>query len=143
MTGLGAAPADAPARIGILAGAGDFPLLIAGAARSSGVEVIGIGIKGFASPDLEKCCDRTCWVELGQATQILNLLKRNDVTAVTLAGRVPHSTIFQYRHFDLRAVKMLARAVTRRADALLGTVTQELEGEGIRRASTPRCSSKA
>jgi UDP-2,3-diacylglucosamine hydrolase len=48
-----------------------------------------------------------------------------------MAGRVPHNSIFQYRHFDARALKLIAKAVNRKADTLLGAVTAELEREGI------------
>lgn len=121
-----------PGRIGIIAGQGDFPLLIARAARAAGIEVVALAISGFASPEIDTAADRTEWVELGQVGRTLAILRENDVTAVAMAGRVPHASIFQYRHFDVRAMKLLAKAVTRKADALLGVVTQELEAEGIR-----------
>ena len=123
---------DLPDRIGIIAGQGDFPLLIAKAARESGIEVVAVAISGFASPEIDAIASRTEWVELGQVGRTLAVLRENDVTAVAMAGRVPHASIFQYRHFDVRAMKLLAKAVTRKADALLGVVTQELEAEGIR-----------
>ena len=118
-------------RIGLIAGEGDFPILIARAARAANVAVTVIAITGFASPDLEQEADGTHWVELGQVSKVLTILKEHNIQAVTMAGRVPHSSIFQYRHFDARAVKMLARALNRKADSLLGVVTRELGKEGI------------
>lgn len=129
--GVTARPSPAPTKIGILAGQGQFPLLIGRAARSAGVEVVTIAFNGFASPEVTETSDKVEWVELGQVGRVLELLHAHGIKAVAMAGRIPHSSIFQYRHFDARALKMLTRAVTRRADSLLGVVTQELEGEGI------------
>jgi DUF1009 family protein len=95
------------------------------------VQVITIAFKGFASPQVAETSDVVEWVELGQVSRVLELLHTHGVKAVAMAGRIPHASIFQYRHFDARALKMLTRAVTRRADSLLSVVTRELESEGI------------
>jgi UDP-2,3-diacylglucosamine hydrolase len=118
-------------KVGIIAGQGDFPLLIARAARGAGVSVLVLGIKGFASEDLENCADTVCWMELGQLERAIELLKQHGVDSLVLAGRVPHTSIFQYRHFDRRAMKVLGRTLSRKADALLGALVDEFEREGI------------
>lgn len=123
---------DLPRRIGLIAGQGDFPLLIARAARGSGVEVLAVALSGFASAEIETVANRTEWVELGQVGRTLSILKEHGIDAVAMAGRVPHASIFQYRHFDVRAMRLVAKAATRKADALLGLVTRELESEGVR-----------
>ena len=119
-------------KIGIIAGQGDFPLLIARAARGNGVEVLALGIKGFASEEIGTCADAVHWLELGQLERAIEVLKEHGVDSLILAGRVPHTSIFQYRHFDLRAVRVLRRALSRKADALLGALVDEFEREGIR-----------
>ena len=126
-----APPSPIHSHIGLIAGEGDFPKLIARAARAANVHVTIIAITGFASPDLQQEAAETHWVELGQVSKVLYILQERNIRAVTMSGRVPHSSIFQYRHFDARAVKMLARAVNRKADSLLGVVTRELGKEGI------------
>ena len=117
--------------IGLFAGQGDFPLLITRGARAENLKVVAIALKGFCSPEIEKCATETFWVELGQTSYALDLLHQHRVHHLIMAGRVPHQTIFQYRHFDSRALKLLAKAVTRRADGLLGLVVDELKKEGI------------
>ncbi len=119
-------------KIGIIAGQGDFPILIANAARANGVQVVALAIKGFASPDLETCADKTIWLELGQLGRAIEVLHENGICALTMAGRVPHTSVLQYRHFDMRAVKLLARALNKKADTLLGAVTAEFEKENIK-----------
>lgn len=118
--------------IAVIAGAGDFPILLAKAARSHGHQVFGFGVVGFASSDLASNVDRMFWLELGQFGRLIEMMHEQGVKSVTMAGRVPHTSILQYRHFDLRALKLLAKALNRRADALLGALTAELEHEGFR-----------
>lgn len=117
--------------LGLIAGQGEFPLLIAQAARSHGIRVTVFAINGFASAELAKCADTLLWVELGQIQKTIDLMHEHQVRAIAMAGRVPHTSVLQYRHFDLRALKMLARAINKKADSLLLTVTDELEREGI------------
>jgi DUF1009 family protein len=122
---------DVPRRIGLIAGQGDFPKLLAQAARSNGVHVVMFALKNFAGPDIEEFGDETHWLELGQLGKAIDLMHQNDVRAISMAGRVPHQSILQYRHFDARAVKLLARSLNRKADSLLGAVAAEFKGEGI------------
>ncbi|MEI7633274.1 MAG: UDP-2,3-diacylglucosamine diphosphatase LpxI [bacterium] len=126
------AAASFPRRIGLIAGGGDFPLLLARSARANGVEIIVFALKGFASREMEMAADKVEWLELGQAEKAIQLMHAHGITEVAMAGRVPHNSIFQYRHFDWRALKALARAVNKKADSLLGIVTSELERAGIR-----------
>lgn len=118
-------------KIALIAGEGDFPLLIAEAARSNGTDLVILGIKGFASPKLATLTSEHYWLELGQVGKGIDLLKQCGVTHLMMAGRIHHNNIFQYRHFDWRGMKILAKATTRRADALLQTVCDELAQEGL------------
>lgn len=120
-----------PEKIGIIAGQGDFPILIARAAESSGTKVLALCINGFTSDDLPGITSQAHWIELGQLGKAIEILKTEGVRHVIMAGRIPHSSLFQYRHFDWRAMKLLARAAGKRADELLSTVCDEFAGEGI------------
>ena len=120
-----------PSKIGLIAGQGDFPRLIAQAARSNGVEVVIFALKNFATADIESCADSVFWLELGQLGKAIELMHQNDVRSISMAGRVPHTSILQYRHFDKRAVKLLAKSLNRKADTLLGAVASEFQQEGI------------
>jgi DUF1009 family protein len=120
-----------PQKIGIIAGQGDFPILIARAAESSGTRVTALCINGFASDELPAITTNSHWLELGQLSKAIEILKAEDVKHVIMAGRIPHSSIFQYRYFDWRAMKLMAKAAGKRADELLSTVCDEFAREGI------------
>jgi DUF1009 family protein len=118
-------------KIALVAGQGDFPLLIARAAKANGTELFALCINGFTSPELPALTRDSYWMELGQLGKAFETLKSHGITHVMMAGRIPHNTIFQYRHFDWRAMKMLAKAASKRADALLAMVCEEFAAEGI------------
>jgi UDP-2,3-diacylglucosamine hydrolase len=120
------------APLGVIAGQGDLPLLICQAARGCGHQTVGFGVSGFASEKLAECVDRMYWLELGQLGRLIELMHENGVRSVIMAGRVPHTSVLQYRHFDWRAVKMLGRTLNKKADSLLGAITRELESENLR-----------
>lgn len=120
-----------PARVGLIAGEGDFPILIANAAESSGTQVVALCIKGYTSDRLPGLVSSAHWLELGQLGKAIEVLKAEGATRLMMAGRIPHNSIFQYRHFDWRAMKLMARAANKKADALLQTVCDEFAKEGI------------
>jgi UDP-2,3-diacylglucosamine hydrolase len=115
----------------VIAGSGNFPLLLASAARSSGYTVFGFCVKGFASEEFARAVDDACWLELGQFGKLIDLMHEKGVRSVAMVGRIPHTSILQYRHFDFRALKLLGRTLNRKADSLLGSVTAEFEAEGF------------
>lgn len=123
---------EIPARVAIVAGSGDFPRLIARAARSRGIEVLVVGVRGFADPRLAETASTIEWIELGQLQRTIDLLHQHGVSHVLLAGKIPHLSVLQYRHFDLRALKLLTQAVNKKADTLLGLLCDELEKEHIK-----------
>lgn len=123
--------APVPTRLGLIAGQGDFPVLVARAARGAGVNVTGFGLRGYADDALRNECDAFMDIDIGRADESIRKIRGQGIQHVIMAGRVPHSTIFKMGGFDARALKMLARAVTRKADSLLGLIVDELGREGI------------
>jgi DUF1009 family protein len=106
-------------------------MLLARAARDRGVHVTGFGLTGFAAPEFADAVDHIEWVELGQFGRLVELLHRLRIQHVSMVGRVPHNSIWQYRHFDVRAVKLLATVMNRRADGILSRICDEFRKEGI------------
>ena len=117
--------------IGLIAGQGDFPISICRGAHSENIKVIVLAVRGFCNKNIEQFADVTHWIELGQTQRALDILKSHDIHHVVMAGRIPHQSIFQYRHFDALALKVLAHAVTKRADGLLGHVVNEMKKHDI------------
>jgi DUF1009 family protein len=118
-------------QLGLIAGEGQFPFLLARAARQQGIACTAIGIRGVTSPDLANEVETMRWVEFGQFNRLIELLHEAGISKAVMAGRIKHNSIFQLSKIDLRGIKILARTPTKKADALLGAVTDELARENI------------
>jgi DUF1009 family protein len=118
-------------RIAMVAGGGRFPFLLAQAARGKGVNVTAFAINDITDPTLEQQVDAIEWLELGQFGKLIDRMKELGLRRMAMVGRVKHTNIFKYRHFDKRAMKVLASAATMRADSLLGALCRELAKEGL------------
>ncbi|HOE97246.1 MAG TPA: UDP-2,3-diacylglucosamine diphosphatase LpxI [Candidatus Sumerlaeota bacterium] len=117
--------------IGLIAGEGRFPILLAQAARDRGISVTAVGINGITSPELADYVDTMRWVEFGQFNRLIQICHEHNIRQAIMAGRVKHRSIFQISKMDGRGMKLLARSVSRKADDLLGAVTREFAIENI------------
>jgi DUF1009 family protein len=86
-------PLSKPAtvRIGIIAGAGDLPLIIARDARERGFVVVTAALEQIASPEMADCSDELTWVNVGKLGELIDTLKRGRVDRAIMAGKVPKS----------------------------------------------------
>jgi DUF1009 family protein len=118
--------------LGLIAGNGRFPFLVAAAARRAGRPVVAVAIREEAAPDLEREVDQWHWVGLGQLGRCLEVLKTAGVHEAVMAGQVKHRQIFSDVIPDLKLMALLARLAFKNTDSLIGAVAETLEGEGIR-----------
>lgn len=119
-------------KYGLIAGNGRFPILALKAARDLGHQVVAVGIKEEASPEIEPLAWRCHWISLGQLSKLIEILHQEDISEVVMAGQVKHASIFSGIKPDWRLVKMLASLPAKNTDALIGGVARVLEEERIR-----------
>ena len=133
-----------PRRIGLLAGAGRFPLAFAHAARRQGLAVHGVGILGMASDELYEVCASFRTIPLGRLGRAIRLMRRARVERAVMAGKIEKTALFKrfrwIRHLpDWRFLMTLFRHIRSgrdgRDDTLLLTVIREFERDGIHFAS--------
>jgi DUF1009 family protein len=117
--------------IGLIAGNGRFPVLALEAARKAGLEVIAIGIKEEASPEIEALAARCHWISLGALSKLIDICHRERITQLMMCGQVKHAKIFSSIVPDWRLVKVLASVETKNTDGLIGAVVKVLGDEGI------------
>ncbi len=118
--------------LGLIAGNGRFPFLVAAAARRAGRRVVAVAIREEADPALEAEADETHWVSLGQLGKAIDALKGAGVHEAVMAGQVKHRQIFSDVVPDLKLMAVIARLALKNTDSLLGGVADALEREGIR-----------
>jgi len=120
----------------MIAGNGRFPLLALETARRLGDEVVAVGIKEEASPEIEKLAARCHWISLGQLSRLIEILKAEGITEVIMAGQVKHASIFSAIQPDLRLFKLLGALKEKNTDSLIGAVAKVLADEGIHLADS-------
>jgi hypothetical protein len=135
-----AQPTRAP--IGLVAGWGRYPFVVAEALRRQGYPVYGLGIKEHTDASLVSLCDEFAWVGLAQLGQAIRYFRRNGVGVATLAGKVHKVRLYQrmawlkywpdWRTLRTFAPLFLSRRKDRRDDALLGAVVSAFGSAGIR-----------
>ena len=116
--------------IGILAGGGQLPFLVADGARRQGQRVAAVGYSGNADPALAGRVDAYSELKLGQLGKLIAFFKAEGVTRVVLAGSINKPRALDIRP-DMRAMKLIMRLATRGDDSLLRAVAGELESEGM------------
>jgi len=119
-------------KIGLIAGNGDFPLLVLDAARAQGYEVVVAAIKEETFPEIESHgAAAVHWLSLGELSKLIDTFKRVGVTRAVMAGQVKHKQIFSAIKPDWRLAKLLLSLGTRNTDSLLGAIAKILADEGI------------
>src|SRR6266581_1017519 len=116
---------------GLIAGNGRFPVLALEAARKAGIDMVVIGIKEEASPELETLAARCHWISLGALSKLIDICHNEGIEQVMMCGQVKHAKIFSSIVPDWRLVKLLASIDTRNTDGLIGAVRKVLADEGI------------
>jgi len=119
-------------KLGIIAGNGDYPLLVAQGARKSGVKrIVVAALIGETKREIEAYSDVVCWIEVGQLGKLISFFKKNDITNVIMAGQVTPTRLFGRLKLDLRMVKLLAKIKMRGAEPIFSTIASELSSFGI------------
>ena len=126
-----AAASAGPPPLGLIAGNGRFPFLVAAAGRRAGRRVVAVAIKEETDPGLEREVDEIHWVSLGQLGRCIEALKGGGVSEAVMAGQVKHRQIFAGIVPDLKMMGVLARLALKNTDSLIGAVADALGREGI------------
>ena len=118
-------------RYGLIAGNGRFPILALEAARKAGMEIVAIGIKEEASPEIEALAARCYWISLGALSRLIEICNKESITEIMMCGQVKHVKIFSAIVPDWRLVRLLASLEAKNTDALIGGVQKVLAEQGI------------
>ncbi|WP_143301750.1 LpxI family protein [Candidatus Entotheonella palauensis] len=117
--------------LGMIAGAGEFPLLIARQAHESGCPLPTIALSAQVAAGLMPYCQTLAQYGPGQVTKILRELHKHGVKHVVIVGKVHKQFLFEKPRLDLRALRLLRQLRDYRDGALFQAMQQEFAREGI------------
>ena len=118
-------------KLGLIAGAGDLPLLLAQAALEQGRMPIVIQITQPASKQLESVAAETYSFGIGQVQKISKTLLDAGVRELVIIGKIETSILFRPFLVDPTAVKILARNRNKGTQAVVAAVIEYFESRGL------------
>ena len=136
-----------PPRIGMVAGGGRFPVMVAEALSRRGVEVICAALRNEARPELGESCHTLRYFGIGRLGQLYRFFRRHGVREVTWAGWVRKEAIF-FRPWrlvtlwpDWRMIRLFFfRLRGRQTQTLLRALADDFESEGFHLAHSAKYS---
>lgn len=117
--------------IGIIAGGGQFPMIVAEAARQKGLRVTAVAFEGEADQGLSDKVDEIEWIKLGQLGKLIKVFKQKNVTKALMAGSINKRKMFGNVKPDLRGLAFLSKFAIFHDDNILRALANELYEEGI------------
>ena len=128
-------------KVGLIAGWGRYPVVVAEALRREGHQVYCLAIKDHASPALAPLCDDFQWIGLAKVGRAIRYFRRRGVTSATMAGKFHKTLLYQpwvwLRHLpDWHSVRtfypyFVTTHKDRKDDTLLGAVADAFGAGGI------------
>jgi DUF1009 family protein len=143
VTAAGAFTGFAPAAgdrtpVGLLAGAGRFPVVFAEKAKELGLPVVCVGVAGMADPVLKSLCTEFHWLRRLSLGGLIRTFRRGGVARWTMAGKYHKQILFQPWNWwrllpDRRFLKVWwnRRRRDNKDDTLLLALIGEFESAGL------------
>jgi DUF1009 family protein len=119
-------------KIGIIAGKGQLPAIIAADARSKGFHIYTAALKGLTEGTEREYSEESEVLNAGKLGSFFKFFKGHGVTEVLFAGKVPKTSLYDGTVIpDLRAVGVLTKLADRGDDTIMNTIVSEFKKEGI------------
>ena len=112
--------------LGIIAGNGVYPRLLADGARRAGVEkIVAAAFTDETDPVLERHVNVLEWMRVGQLGRLLKFFRSQDIHHAIMAGQIAPKNLFDLRP-DLKALMLLGKLKERNAESIFAAIADEL-----------------
>jgi DUF1009 family protein len=115
-----------PDTLGIIAGNGVYPRLLADAARKAGVKkIIAAAFTNETDPGITQRVDLIEWMRVGQLNRLLKFFNQYKVHHAIMAGQIAPKNLFNLRP-DWKALLLLGKLKERNAESIFAAIADEL-----------------
>src|SRR5438874_930914 len=115
-----------PDALGIIAGNGVYPRLLANSARKAGVrKIIAAAFTDETDPALAQLVDLIEWMRVGQLSRLLKFFRDQNIHHAIMAGQIAPKNLFDLR-LDWKALLVLAKLKQRNAESIFAAIADEL-----------------
>jgi UDP-2,3-diacylglucosamine hydrolase len=112
--------------LGIIAGNGVYPRLLADSARKAGVKkIIAAAFAGETDSALEQHVDLLEWMRVGQLNRLLKFFRAQNIHHAVMAGQIAPKNLFDLRP-DWKALMLLGKLKQRNAETIFAAIADEL-----------------
>ena len=116
-----------PDTLGIIAGNGVYPRLLANSARKAGVrKIIAAAFTDETDPALAQLVDLIEWMRVGQLSRLLKFFRDQNIHHAIMAGQIAPKNLFDLR-LDWKALLVLAKLKQRNAESIFVAIADELK----------------
>src|SRR5947209_4937123 len=131
--------------LGLIAGEGVFPVLVARGAKAAGRRVVCVGLAGNAWPQLREECDEFHWAGVSRLGRWIRRLRAAGCSEAIMVGRVQKARMYTpfvlLRYIpDVRTARVWLQRLRhdKRPNAVLRAVIDELGSSGIQLIDSTR-----
>jgi DUF1009 family protein len=117
--------------IGLIAGSGVIPHIIAQKAADNGHKVISVALSPEVGANLTPLVHKNFSISVGQIHKIFKTLRSENISQVIIAGKVEKEMVFKLQMFDLKALNLLRKIKSRQDKAILEKCIKFIEDEGF------------
>jgi DUF1009 family protein len=117
--------------LGIIAGNGEFPLLLARTARAQGLHTVAAAFEGETNSEIGQLANEVEWVRLGQLNRLIEVFTKRKVTRAVMAGGITPANLYKNLSLDLRMIGVAARLKVRNAQTIFGAIADECAKDGV------------
>ena len=115
-----------PQILGIIAGNGVYPRLVADSARKSGVKkIVAAAFSNETDPALVQHVNVIEWLRVGQLSRLLKFFREQKIHHAMMAGQIAPKNLFDLRP-DWKALLVLAKLKQRNAESIFAAIADEL-----------------
>jgi len=117
---------ESPETLGIIAGNGVYPRLLADGARRAGVKkIVAAAFTDETDPALEQHVELLEWMRVGQLGRLLKFFRGQNIHHAIMAGQIAPKNLFDLRP-DLKALILLGKLKERNAESVFAAIAGEL-----------------
>lgn len=122
-----------PRPIGLIAGKGRYPILMAERIRAAGHPLRVISFAGETDPAFVASLPAAehIQIKVGQLGKLLKSLQKLDCGYALMAGQITPRRLFHGLHPDLKALKILNSLKVSNAETIFGAIAAEIEAIGL------------
>jgi DUF1009 family protein len=118
-------------RIGLIAGSGEFPLLVLNEIKKQGVFCAVLGIGGPADDALRSMADAWARLDAGRAAEAIAFFREHGVRDILLVGKIDPGFLFGREDLDETSRSLVDADRDKRPSAVVRRAIAFLSGQGL------------